>query len=65
MINWLTSLTDAVRANPALGVGAAAAGLVLYYLLQRKPRLQRDADARLAALRRENEDRYTKLRPPH
>lgn len=63
-MDWLTQVIEAVRANPWLGVGIAAAVLVGYILLQRRPKMQREADERLSALRRDKADRYTKLRPP-
>jgi len=60
----VTSWLEALRANPMLGVGAAIVLVLGYYLLQRKSRVQRDADERLASLRRDKADHYTKLRPP-
>ena len=54
-----------LRAYPLLGVGLGAAVIVAALLLMRKPKIQRDADARLAALRRDKPDPYGKLRPPH
>jgi len=58
----LQQMIDAVSANPMLGVGAAVGAVALYALLHRKPRIQRDADDRLASLRREKADRYKKPR---
>lgn len=60
----LTSWLKALRANPMLGVGAALVAVVVYFVLQRKPRLQREADRRLESLRRDKAEQYTKLRPP-
>jgi hypothetical protein len=60
----LAQMIDAVRAHPWLLVGFAVTLVLVYLLLQRRPRIQRDADARLSALRREKTDQYTKLRPP-
>lgn len=57
-------MIDALRANPLL---AAALGVALIggvALLRRRPKIQRDADERLSALRRDKADQYTKLRPP-
>lgn len=63
-MEYLTGLIDAVQARPLLGV-VLVAGLVLgYALLQRRSRLQRDADRHLSVLRRDKSDQYTKLRPP-
>ena len=43
---------------------ACAAGLALVFcLLQRRPRIQRDADERLATLGKANSGRYDRLRP--
>ena len=61
----LRRLIEAVQSSPLLGVGIAIAALAAVILLIRKPRMQRDADARLSALRRDNADRYSRLRPPH
>ena len=33
------------------------------FLLNRKPRIQREADARLASIRRDKSDEYNKTRP--
>lgn len=60
----LTHLIDAVRGNPLLGVGILIGVLAAAILLLRKPRIQREADARLSALRRDKADQYGKLRPP-
>jgi hypothetical protein len=58
----LTQALDAVRANPVLGIGIGVAAVAAYLLLRRKPRIQREADERLSALRRDKTDRHTK--PP-
>ena len=60
----LTSWLEMLRANPMLGVGAAIVLVCGYWVLQRKPRVQRDADERLATLRRDKAEQYNKLRPP-
>ncbi|MGH3579944.1 MAG: hypothetical protein ACRERC_10570 [Candidatus Binatia bacterium] len=60
----LTSWLEAVRTNPMLAIGAVVVLVLGYWLLQRKPRVQREADQRLATLRRDKTDQYTKLRPP-
>jgi hypothetical protein len=59
----LTPLVAAFRANPLIGGGIIAVAVVCYLVLTRKPKMQRDADARLSALRREKSDLYTKQRP--
>jgi len=63
-MDQLTQVIDAVRAHPMLDVGIGAAVVAGYLLLRRKPRLQREADERLSALRRDKADQYTKLRDP-
>ncbi len=60
----LTQLIEAIHSHPMLGLGIAVAVIGVIVLLRRKPQLQRDADARLAALRRDKNDQYTALRPP-
>jgi len=64
-MDFLHHLLDALRANPLLGAVAAAAVIACAALLIRKPKIQREADERLAALRRDKTDQYGKLRPPH
>lgn len=59
----LSPLLDALRANPLVGFGIIATLIVGYLVLQRKPRMQREADERLSALRRDKSDQYTKQRP--
>ena len=59
----LTPLLHALRANPLIGTGIIVAVIVCYVALTRKPRVQREADARLSALRRDKADLYTKQRP--
>ncbi|MFN8642186.1 MAG: hypothetical protein U0802_11200 [Candidatus Binatia bacterium] len=59
----LSPLIDALRANPLVGAAIAVAIAVAYAVLQRKPRMQREADERLSALRRDKSDQYTKQRP--
>ena len=63
-MDQLTHLIDAVRVNPLLGVAILLGVVVAAILLLRKPRIQREADARLSALRRDKADQYGKLRPP-
>jgi hypothetical protein len=58
---WL----DYLRDHPLVVAGIVAALGTLYYLLNRKPKLQRDAEARFDDLRRQHDDVYRGLRPPH
>jgi hypothetical protein len=59
-----TNLISTLSANPSLIAGAGLAAVALAYLLFRKPRIQREADARLSALRRDKNDEYSRLRLP-
>lgn len=52
-----------VRANPFVALSCAVGFVVVVYLLQRKPAIQRRADERLSILRKENAGRYDRLRP--
>ena len=61
-MDQLKHLIDALRTYPSLAVGVGAAAVAVAFLLFRKPQIQRDADARLSALRRDKNDQYTKLR---
>jgi hypothetical protein len=60
LTHWLM---DTMRDNPTLGIGVGVATVAVLFLLNRKPRIQRDADARLASIRREKSDDYNKTRP--
>ena len=57
-MDQLKPLIDTVSNHPMLGAGIAVGLVVLYALLHRKPRIQRDADSRLSALRRDKADLY-------
>ena len=50
--------------HPSTGLTAVLALLVVFYLLNRKSRLTREADERLKDLRKERGDYYRRLRPP-
>jgi hypothetical protein len=63
-MDWISKIIEALRANPSLAVGIAVAAVLGYVLLQRRPKIQREADERLSALRRDKADQYTKLRRP-
>lgn len=58
----LKPLIELVSNHPMAGIGIALAALAVYGLLHRKPRIQRDADKRLSALRGEKADLYRDLR---
>jgi hypothetical protein len=63
MVWDLEALIAYVRENPLLGLGCVGGIAIVVYLLQRKPVIQRDADERLASLRKENAGRYDRLHP--
>ncbi|MFN8627171.1 MAG: hypothetical protein U0587_14465 [Candidatus Binatia bacterium] len=50
--------------HPALAVGATIVLALLFYLLNRKPRMTREAENRVKQIRKERGDQYHKLRPP-
>ncbi len=60
----LTQALEYIRVNPMRSLGAAVAIVVIYFFLNRKSRLVRDAEKRLEELRHERSDQYKKLRPP-
>ena len=49
--------------HPLVGVAAIVGLLVIYYLLNRKPKLARDAEQRFEAIRKGRGDYYNKQRP--
>lgn len=51
-MDHFTRLIEGLQAHPLLSAAIAAGVAVGYFLLRRKPKIQRDADQRLAALRR-------------
>lgn len=59
----LAPLFALLRAHPLAGGAIIAGAFACYLLLTRKPRVQREADERLSALRRDKADLYTKQRP--
>ena len=60
----VTTLIAYFRAHPgALALVAMALG-GLWYVLNRKPRIVREADERLGQLRDERGEQYNTLRPP-
>jgi hypothetical protein len=63
-MDWISMIIEALRANPSLAVGIGVVAMLAYVLLQRRPKIQREADERLSALRRDKADQYTKLRRP-
>ena len=63
-MDQLALLIEYVRANPMQSFGVVVVVVGIYYLLNRKSRLVRDAERRIEDLRRERADQYNKLRPP-
>ena len=64
-MDQIVALIDYLRANPRVAVGVAVAILAIYLILQRRSRIERDAEQKLASLRQEKTGRYNSLRPPH
>lgn len=60
----LPALLAYVRENPLATLVSILGFALVVYLLQRKPTIQRNADQRLAELRKTNSGRYDRLRPP-
>jgi hypothetical protein len=56
---WIRYLRD----HPSTAVGVVLAAVAIYWLLNRKSRLQREADKRLEEIRAERGDPYNKMRP--
>jgi hypothetical protein len=56
---WIQYLRD----HPSTAVWLVLAVAGLYWLLNRKPKLQREADKRIDELRAERGDPYNKQRP--
>jgi hypothetical protein len=63
-VNHVTQVIEYIRANPTSSLGVAIAVVVVYYLLNRKSRLVRDAEKRIEELHHERADQYKQLRPP-
>jgi len=51
------------QAHPLVIVGGLVALVAVFYLLNRKPKATRDAEARLEQLRKERHDHYRQQRP--
>ena len=51
--------------HPSSGVAAVIGVALLVYLLNRKPRVTREAEDRFKQISKERGDQYRKLRPPH
>jgi hypothetical protein len=52
-----------LREHPSAAVWVVLAAAGLYWLLNRKPKLQREADRRVEEIRTERGDAYNKQRP--
>lgn len=59
----LWTLIHYLRDNPRAAVGAAVVIGAIYWLMNRKPKLMREADRRLDEIRKERGDPYNKTRP--
>ena len=63
-MDGLSRVIGVLHASPLLGALAALAVVAAAVLLLRKPKIQREADERLSALRRDKVDQYAKPRKP-
>ena len=61
----VAELIQYVLERPLATLGAAAGLIALYYLLNRKSKLTREAEKRIAQLHKERGDYYRGLRPPN
>jgi hypothetical protein len=62
-MDQLWTWTQYLRDHPGAAVWVVLAAAAIYWLLNRKPKLQRDADKRMAEIREEHGDPYNKTRP--
>jgi hypothetical protein len=53
-----------VADHPSVGIAAATGLALIFYLLNRKPRVTREAEDRFEQIRKERGDQYRKQRPP-
>jgi hypothetical protein len=58
----VTELIEYVHAHPGVGIAGGVVVALLLYLINRKPKLAREADERIEQLRRKRGDHYLKLR---
>ena len=56
---WVHYLRD----HPSAVLGVVLVAAAAYWLLNRKPKLQREADKRMQQIREERGDPYNKMRP--
>jgi hypothetical protein len=59
----LNALIAYLQENPLTAIGCVLGLGLVFYLLQRKPAIQREADERLATLGKAHSSRYDRLRP--
>lgn len=60
LYDWIAYLQD----NPSMGFAMALGLGAIYFLLNRRPKLMREADHRFNQLRDERGNYYRNLRPP-
>lgn len=65
MQELVTSILAYCELHPDHGLGLIAVIIGIYYLLNYRPKMVRDAEQRLAQLREERGDLYRGLRPPN
>jgi hypothetical protein len=63
-VDHVTQVIEYMRANPVPSLGVAIAVVAVYYLLNRKSRLVRDAEKRIEELHHQRSDQYKHFRPP-
>lgn len=62
-MDQLWSLVHYLRDHPGAAFGVAVGLGVMYWVLNRKPKMTRDAERRMKEIREERGDPYNKLRP--
>jgi hypothetical protein len=63
-VDQVRQVIEYIRANPTPSLGVVLAVVALYYFLNRKSRLVREAEKRIDELHHERSDQYRSLRPP-
>jgi predicted PurR-regulated permease PerM len=61
----VTTVIEHIQNEPRIVAGVILLAALLYYALQRKNRVEREADKRLDQLTRDKAGQYDHLRPPH
>ncbi len=64
-MDWIASFVKFLGDHPKESFGLVLVLTVVWFLLNRKNRLTREAEQRLKQLRKERGDQYNQLRPLH